>query len=144
MFGAIQNAVSGLQASAKRVQASASNIANARDSIAMKDARIDPVQMAPAVGPNGGNNVYEPITVQQESVEGGGTRASFVPINPPHVAVYAPDDPLADSQGMVARPNVDMATELVNMRQAETAYRANVKTIQTENEMLGALLDKET
>lgn len=144
MFGAIQTAVSGLQASAKRVQASASNIANARDSIRMSDARIDPVQAPPPANGNGGGSVYEPVTVQQESVEGGGTRASYVPINPPHVAVYAPDDPKANADGMVARPNVDYATEMVNMMQAKTAYSANVKTIQTENEMIGALLDKET
>jgi flagellar basal body rod protein FlgC len=72
----------------------------------------------------------------------GGTRAEFVPPSAPHVIVYDPADRLADNDGLVARPNVDYATEFSNMNQAEQAHKANLKTIATENAMIGALLNE--
>ena len=42
-----------------------------------------------------------------EFVAGGGVKAEFTPVNPPHVMFYDPDDWLAIAEGLVARPNVD-------------------------------------
>jgi flagellar basal body rod protein FlgC len=58
------------------------------------------------------------------------------------VIVYDPADLLADNDGLVARPNVDYATEFSNMNQAEQAHKENLKTIATENAMIGALLNE--
>lgn len=140
MFAAMSTALSGLQASARRVEASASNIANAQDSIRTKDART---AASPSVPPTtGAPSVYAPVRVHQGSVAGGGVRTDLVEISPPHTLVYSPDDRLADADGYVARPNVDYATEFVNVRQAEDAYKANLKVIETEDRMIGALLDE--
>ncbi len=140
MVSAIHSAVGGLNAASRRLEASASNIANARNSIPREDARVrgEPRQEARP----GEDVVYEPVRVHQESVEGGGVRAEFVPYEPPHVEVYAPDDPVADDEGIVARPNVDYATEFVEMQRAEDAYRANIRTIIAEDEMTGSLIDE--
>ena len=142
MVSAINNALGGMQASERRVQASASNIANARTTVSTEDARAQADGGRREAPSRDEAVIYEPVRVHQESVEGGGVRAEFVPYEPPYVEVYAPDDRLADDDGMVARPNVDYATELVEMRQAEQAYRANAKTIVTENQMIGALLNE--
>lgn len=143
MFSAVHSALSGMHAATRRVEASASNIANARNSIASEDARVAPVRRPPPAENDRDRAVYEPVRVHEESVEGGGVRAEYVPYEPPHIEVYAPDDRLADENGMIARPNVDHAREFVSMVQAENAYKANIRTIQTEDEMLGALLDEE-
>ena len=78
----------------------------------------------------------------QSSDGGGGTRAEFVFVEPPHVKSYDPGNRLADDDGMIARPNVDYAEEFVNLNQAEHAYTANLKVIATENGMIGALLNE--
>ncbi len=140
MVSAIHSAVSGLHAASRRMEASASNIANARNSNPREDARVR-TEPRPERRPDEAV-VYEPVRVHQESVEGGGVRADFVPYEPPHVEVYAPDDPVADDAGIVARPNVDYATEFVEMQRAEDAYRANLRTIVAEDEMTGTLIDE--
>ncbi|MEK9646633.1 MAG: flagellar basal body rod C-terminal domain-containing protein [Alphaproteobacteria bacterium] len=83
---------------------------------------------------HGQDVVYELVRVHQESVEGGGVRADFVP--------YEPPNPVAGNEGIVARPNVDYATEIVEMQRAEDAYRANIRTIIAEDEMTGSLIDE--
>lgn len=139
MLGAINTSLSGLDAAAKRVEASASNVANARNTIRTEDARTEAVgagreRTAPPV--------YEPVRVYQSSDGAGGTRAEFVSVEPPHVKAYDPGNRLADDDGMVARPNVDYVQEVVNLNQAEHAYKANLKVIATENAMIGALLNE--
>jgi len=126
-----------------RVEASASNIANSRNSIRLDEARVADTPPRPQPDPRPRPPVYEPVRVHQESVPGGGTRAEFAPVEAPHVKVYAPDDRLADKDGMIARPNVDYVGEIVNMNQAEHAYKANLKVIATENAMIGALLNEQ-
>ena len=143
MFSAINTAVS---AASRRVEASASNIANARVSIDPDDARTGDQprwDQQPQNNPPPERPVYEPVRVHESTVEGGGVRAEFTPIDPPpHVLVYDPDDRLANEDGLVGRPNVDYAREFVNKSQAEHAYKANLKTIATEKAMIGALLNE--
>jgi len=145
MFSAINTAVSGLHAASRRVEASASNIANARVSIDPQDTRTGDrprQEQQPQDRPAPERPVYEPVRVYESTVEGGGVKAEFTPVDPPHVMLYDPDDRLANEDGMVGRPNVDYAREFVNMSQAEHAYKANLKTIATENAMIGALLNE--
>ena len=97
----------------------------------------------PRLQPDRRPPVYEPVRFHQELVPGGGTRAKFSPVEAPHVKVHAPDDRLADKDGMIARPNVDYVVEIANMNQAEHAYKANLKVIATENAMIGALLNEQ-
>ena len=59
------------------------------------------------------------------------------------MTVYALDDRLADKYGMIARPNVDSVGEIANIKQAEHAYKANLKVIAAENAMIGALLNEQ-
>jgi flagellar basal-body rod protein FlgC len=42
---------------------------------------------------------------------------------------------------LVELSNVDLATELVDMNLNSTMYKANLKTIETVNDMTGALLN---
>ena len=55
--------------------------------------------------------------------------------------VVDPTDPLANDDGIVARPNVDIEGELVSVMRARRAYGLSLKVIETEDEMMGSLLD---
>ncbi len=119
---------SGLKAAATRLEASASNIANALSSGPLPDS-------------SGATSAYMPVTVKQSDVRGGGVTARIVNAANPHVPSYDPSSPDADADGMVASPNVDMATELVNVMTARMSYEASVKTMKVANDMMKTTLD---
>ncbi|MCL4522189.1 MAG: flagellar basal body rod protein FlgC [Firmicutes bacterium] len=50
----------------------------------------------------------------------------------PTVAVYDPTNPQANAQGNVLYPNVSVASQMVDMIQAESAYQANANAFSAE------------
>lgn len=126
MINAIGIALSGLQAATQRVNVGASNIANVMTAGSLNDPDNPP---------------YTPVTVQSRAQgETGGVIADIVPKANPFSAAYDPDSPLANEDGVVGVPNVDLAEEAVNLKLAEVTYKANIATIRTQNEMFDALL----
>lgn len=126
MIGAISNALSGLMAASKRAEASAGNIANL-STTGSADSSSSP-------------QPYAAVTTVQTAQESGGVSAQIVPKSTPVVNVYAPDSPFANEDGVVGAPNVDLAEEVVNLKLAEIAYKANVSTLNAAQEMTDALL----
>lgn len=120
--------LSGMQAAATRLEASASNIANASSSGSLPDAA-------------GASSAYAPVTVRQSDVRGGGVSARIVNAADPYVPAYDPTSPDADAEGMVATPNVDTASELVNVMTARISYEASAKTMKVANDMQKTTLD---
>ena len=84
---------------------------------------------------------YEPQRVVQTSGPEGGVRAVSVPITPPSVQVFDPSNPAANADGLVAQPNISLEEEFVVQLQAKLAYKANLAALETQNEVLGELLD---
>ncbi len=131
MIGAISTALTGLIASSKKVEASASNIAN--------------MGSAGSLDPAAPNQPYQALTTVQTANGTGGVTASNVPKQPGVVNAYAPDSPFANAEGLVAAPNVDLAEEAVNLKIAELTYKANIGVLKTAQEMseeLSRLLDE--
>ncbi|WP_425407046.1 flagellar basal body rod protein FlgC [Hwanghaeella sp.] len=126
---ALYTAVSGLNAATRRLDASANNIANA-GTVGRVGAQAGDADQA-----------FQAQTVQQTSTTGGGTRAAIVPRNPATQTVFAPDSPLANGQGLVEAPNVDLGEELVNQISAEAAFKANAAVIRSVDEQQDDLLD---
>lgn len=125
MTNAIQIALSGLSAAVKKVNASASNIAN--------------LQSVGSLEP-GGQAPYTPIGTAQSAVtdqsgNGLGVRSDYVPKNQPFVPAYSPDSPFADANGIIGVPNVDLAEEAVNLNLAEITYKANIAVLKTAEEL---------
>ena len=54
--------------------------------------------------------------------------------------VYSPGDPLADANGNVTRPVVDLAVEMTNMIMASRSFQVNERTIETARDMYQAAL----
>jgi len=55
--------------------------------------------------------------------------------------VYEPSHPDADENGFVAYPNINMITEMVNMITATRAYEANVTAMNASKSMMMTALD---
>jgi flagellar basal-body rod protein FlgC len=122
-------AASGLRAQSRRLAVSADNVAN----LSSLGVHPDP-ELAKPEG-------FAPQRTVFSSQDGGGVAASTAPITPASFLSYQPDHPDADPDGMVPLPNVSLEQEVVEQIQALRLFQANVKTIQTQDRMLGALLD---
>ena len=129
MSPVFQIALSGLNAQSTRVSVAASNIANARS-----------VGVNPAPGADN-SNAYTPQRVQQVSVADGGVRVDTLSVSPPSLPVFDPSNPDANAEGVAFLPNVSLEAELVEVLQASAAFKANVQVIQTQDELLGSLVD---
>lgn len=53
---------------------------------------------------------------------------------------YSPDHPLADSDGYIFRPNVNLVEEMANMISASRAYQSNTEIVNAAKQMLTATL----
>ena len=127
MISAIGIALTGLDAASTRLNASASNIANFGNAGSLTD-------------PN--NAPYTPLTTQSEAISvPGGVQTKIVPRDNPFTPAFDSDSPFADENGIIGIPNVDFAEEIINMKQAEIAYKANLKTLETAGQMFDELLD---
>ncbi len=130
MINTIQIALSGLFASQKRLEGSASNIANLNTAGSLTDPDNAPYSAV--------------TTVQQAQTDadgnGTGVRAQTIPQNTPFVPAYDPDSPFADENGVIGVPNVNLAEEAVNITLAETAFSANLKIIEIASELSDELL----
>lgn len=132
-------ALSGLGAQQKRLAGTASNIANASTAGTVPGT----VPSAPASTVSG-STVYKPLSVNLTSLASGGVRADVVADENGYSLAYDPSSPYANSEGMIAVPNVDLTTEIVNLLEIKTSYKANLAVLKTQDEMLGALLDTST
>ena len=121
--------LSGLALQGKRLATSASNVAN----IGSTGVRSDIAETA--------EDGFVPHRVLGVAGPQGSVRGESRPINPPSVLHFDPGAPDADAEGLVARPNVSLEQEMVTQLQAKQAYKANLRVIQTLDEMVGSLLD---
>jgi|SRR5689334_11385254 flagellar basal-body rod protein FlgC len=124
-------AVSGLSVASLRLQVAAGNIANA-----LSDGPLpgtpNPENFPPA---------YSVLRVNQSDLVGGGTTATVTAVTPTTVSSYDPTAAFADTDGMVARPNVDLASEFVQLLIARYTFAANARVIRADAQMSTALLN---
>ncbi|HWL29151.1 MAG TPA: flagellar basal body rod protein FlgC [Burkholderiaceae bacterium] len=123
-----QIAGSALTAQSQRMNVTASNLANA-DSVTGPDgqpyrARQVVFQMAPVPG-----QAFSPAV-------GGVKVAAVVESAAPPRLQYDPKNPLANADGYVTMPNVDVVAETVNMISASRSYQANVEVINTAKSLM--------
>ncbi|HLH10785.1 MAG TPA: flagellar basal body rod C-terminal domain-containing protein, partial [Methylovirgula sp.] len=60
--------------------------------------------------------------------------------SPFHVE-YDPGNPAADSRGFVKLPNVNLITELADMREANRSYTGNIEVIKQSRELYNMTVD---
>jgi len=126
-------ALSGMNAAARRLEVSASNIANAASTGALPNAD--------GTVPAGAPTAYAPLEVVQTASAGGGTQTTVTTVTPSTTAVSDPQAPFANQNGLVAAPNVDLSRELVGQMIASYSFAANAKVMAADNRMTKTLLD---
>lgn len=124
-------AVSGLNAATLRLDVAANNIANS----------LSDGPLPGTANPENFPSAYTPLRVNQIDVGGGGTSASISSVSPPTVSTFDPTAPFANSDGMVASPNVDLANEMVQLLIARYSFAANAQVIRADAQMSAALLN---
>ncbi len=130
-------AASGLRAQSRRLAVSADNVAN----LSSLGVHPDP-QLAEPEGFAPQRTVFSSQALAgAQGGGGGGVATSTAPITPASFLSYQPDHPDADPDGMVPLPNVSLEQEMVEQILALRLFQANIKTIQVQDRMLGALLD---
>ena len=113
-----------LTAQSQRLNVVASNLANA-DS---------------ATGPDGKPYRARQVMFSTLPLDGdaaAGVRVTGVVDDPsPMRRIYEPQHPMADQEGFVTMPNVNVVEEMVNMISASRAYQNNVETMNTAKTLL--------
>lgn len=115
-FAVFGIAGSALTAQSARLNAVASNLANA-DSIS---------------GPDGQPYRAKQVVFKATAVEGGGLGVRVTQVvnsAAPLRMQYDPSNPAADEKGYVAMPNVNVVEEMVNMLSASRAYQINAEVM---------------
>ena len=125
-----------MAAATRRLEVSASNVANAMSDGPLPSADASVQANYPAA--------YTPRRVDQVEIVGGGTAAVVNDVSPATVATYDPDAPYADENGMVASPNVDYAGEIVQQLIARYTFAMNAMVLRTYDQMMKSLLDIRT
>ena len=114
MISAFQSALSGLHAFGAKVQSNSNNIANAN------------------------TDGFKRTRVILESTHPHGVKAQVEKINTPGPKVFQEG---AEKLDLVELSNVDLGRELPEMYLNRQMYKANLKTLQTVDNMLGHLLE---
>ena len=120
------SAASALTAQSMRLNAVASNMANA-----------DSAHASTGEGYKAKQVVFQAIPMNKAAPWAQGVRMKEVIEDPaPPRMVYDPKHPLADAKGYVSYPNVDPVEEMVNMISASRSYQTNAEVMSTTKSLM--------
>ena len=114
MISAMQSALSALQAFGTRIQSNANNIANSS------------------------SEGYKRTRVTLETVDPNGVRAQ---VNRPEIPGPMVYEQTSNGLELIEQSNVELSSELPEMLLNTNFYKANLKTLQTADELIGSVLD---
>jgi flagellar basal-body rod protein FlgC len=123
LFNIFNVSGSAMSAQAQRLNTVASNLANADSATSASGQAYRAKQV-----------VFEAVPL-----ESGGTAVKVQQVvedASPLKQVYDPKHPMADANGYVSMPNVNVVDEMVNMLSASRSYQTNVETMNAAKTML--------
>ncbi len=124
LFSIFNVSGSAMSAQAQRLNVVASNLANADSATSANGEAYRAKQV-----------VFEATPTVNEAATG--VRVQQVIEDPsPMKQMYDPKSPLADENGYVTMPNVNVVDEMVNMLSASRSYQNNVETMNAAKSML--------
>ena len=137
MMRIFDTAGSGMAAESLRLNAVASNLANANSvSSSAADAyKAKELLFAPARSVASADG--SPADATDVGVRVVGVSEDPQPVAPQ----YAPDNPMADANGYVYGTNVNPVDELVNMISASRSYQNNVEVMNTTKQLMIKTID---
>lgn len=122
---ALRISATGMQAQSTRLRVVAENLAN-RDSTGQA-AGADPYRRKTVTF---GNRLDRSLGAETVRVARIGTAAGDFQLT------HDPAHPAADARGYVKRPNVDSLVEMMDMREAQRSYSANLSVLEATRGML--------
>ena len=125
LFNVFQISSSAMTAQSMRLNAVASNLANA-DSIISSDGKPYRAKQV----------VFETVPMAKDEVAQGVRVRQVVEDASPARMVYDPKNPAADDKGYVAFPNVNVVEEMTNMISASRSYQTNAEVMNTAKTMM--------
>lgn len=130
LVNALKISASGMKAQGTRLRVISENIAN-QDS----------------VGTTKGADPYRRKTIVFKDVLDRQINADLVQVakigrdDSDFVLAYEPFHPLADEEGYIKRPNVNGLIEMMDMREAQRTYEANLTVIESSKGMIQRTID---
>jgi len=123
-------AASGMRAQTERMKTISENIANANSTSPIKGA--DPYRRKVATIKSDFNRELDATLVKAGK-----------PVNDKSEfrSQYDPGNPNADKQGYVKLPNVDSLVEIMDMREAQRSYQADLTVMDATKQMLSKTVD---
>jgi flagellar basal-body rod protein FlgC len=123
-------AASGMRAQTDRMKTIAENIANASSTSPIKGA--DPYRRKIAtIKPDFDRELDATLVAAGKPIP---DRSDFR-------SQYDPGNPNADKQGYVKLPNVDSLVEIMDMREAQRSYEADLSVMESTKQMLAKTVD---
>jgi flagellar basal-body rod protein FlgC len=127
IFGAIGVAGTGVTVYRKWLDAVSDNVANMNNASRTSDNAFQARYiMARSVGDGSGNGGAEVAGIALGSAQGK--------------IVYEPDNPLADADGNVRYPDIDLASQMGQMIMAQRGYQANLSVVDRAKDAYEAAL----
>ncbi len=130
MSAALKIAAAGMRAQSSRMRIIAENVANAGST---------------ATGPDGQPYRRKIPVFTEELDRATGTHtvrmSKALPDPSDFRSVYDPGHPAADAKGFVKYPNVNSMVELMDMREAQRSFEANISVIENSRAMLSRTLE---
>ena len=125
MFTIFSVAGSAISAQAQRLNAVASNLANA-DAVAGPDGQAFRARQV----------VFQTVPMGNNPASAGVRVQNIIESDAPNRRVFNPQHPSADGEGYVTHSNVNPVEEMVNMISASRAYQNNVEVMNTARTLL--------
>ena len=121
---------SGMSVNSARMRVTSENMANAQSTCSTPGA--DP---------------YRRQTITFENALDDATGANVVQVSnigvdqSPFIVERDPGNPAADDKGFVKLPNVNLITEMADMREANRAYEANLQVVKQSRDLIAMTID---
>lgn len=133
IYSVFDISASALKAQSLRLTTTASNMSNANVVSGTKEGTYKPKYpvFSAMLSELKDNAFSQPAGVKVEGV---------VESRQPAIQRYQPSHPLANKEGFVFMPNVNMVEEMTNMMSASKAYKMNVEILSTAKDLMAQTL----
>lgn len=126
MFPTLDISATGMHVQTVRLNTIASNMANVDSISSNKDETYRSKQP-----------VFQTIMDDETGQPAGGVKVfDIVESEAPLKMEYNPNHPMADEQGYIYRPNVNVVEEMANMLDASRNYETNIEVMNTTKQLL--------
>lgn len=86
-------------------------------------------------------SAFQAQYVMSQAVPGGGVRVSGIALGDPvGRLVYQPDHPLADANGYIRMPEVDLASQMSQLIMAQRGFQAQAAVVKNEQDVYASAL----